>query len=73
MDQHRSGKSQASGRRSGRSAGGAERFQHRFCVRAAVHYQYGCGRGMGQLLGCVGCAGGHPAGTDHTEHSRQTI
>ena len=25
----------------GRGAGGAERFQHRLCVRAAAHYQYG--------------------------------
>ena len=35
----------------GSGADRAERFQHRLCVCAAAHYQYGCGRGMGRLLG----------------------
>ena len=65
---HRQGK--RAGGAAGSGADRAERFQHRFCVCAAAHYQYGCGRGMGQLLGCVSCTGGHPAGTDHTERSR---
>ena len=58
---------QRAGGVAGSGADSAERFQHRLCVRAAAHYQYGCGRGVGQLLGRVGCAGGHPAWADRVE------
>ena len=67
MAQHRSGKNQASGRRSGRNTGGAECFQHRLCVCTAAHHQHGRGRGAGRFLGIAGAAGGHPAGADHVE------
>ena len=67
MAQHRSGKNQASGRRSSCSTGGAERFQHRLCVCTAAHHQYGRRRGAGRFLGIAGAAGGHPAGADHVE------
>ena len=67
MAQHRSGKNQASGRRSGRNTGGAECFQHRLCVCTAAHHQYGRGRYAGRFLGISGAAGGHPAGADRVE------
>ena len=51
----------------GRGAGRAERFQHRLCVCAAAHHQYGRGRGAGRFLGIAGAADGHPAGADRVE------
>ena len=67
MAQHRSGKNQASGRRSGRNTGGAECFQHRLCVCTAAHHQHGRGRSAERFLGIAGAAGGHPAGADRVE------
>ena len=63
MAQHRSGKNQVSGRRSGRNTGGAECFQHRLCVYFAAHHQHGRGRARGRFLVGAGAAGRRdPAG-----------